>query len=146
LVNKAQIIHLTGPERDDEMSKRAKELLPNYHPYKFLTSEMKDAYKAADIVISRAGFGTLSELAALKKPAIIIPLPGHQEENALYFSRAGAIIEVDQNFADPYKLAKTIEELLENKEKAMSMAQRFNEILPPASAENILKVFNKILE
>lgn len=145
LSGKAQIIHITGPDRSQEMSEHAQKILNFYHARKFLTTEMKDAYAIADVVIARAGFGTLSELAALKKPAIIIPLPGHQEENAAYFAKAKAIVEVNQNEADPYKIAKIIQEFLENKELAQAIGERFYQVLPPASPENVLKVFGGLL-
>lgn len=145
LSGKAQIIHITGPDRSDEMSQHAEKILNYYHARKFLTTEMKDAYAVADVVIARAGFGTLSELAALKKPSIIIPLPGHQEENAAYFAKTKAIVEVDQNMADPYKIAKTIQEFLENKELARAIGERFYQVLPPASSEDVLKIFESLL-
>ncbi|MBI4677875.1 MAG: UDP-N-acetylglucosamine--N-acetylmuramyl-(pentapeptide) pyrophosphoryl-undecaprenol N-acetylglucosamine transferase [Elusimicrobia bacterium] len=61
-------------------------------------SDMETVYAAADLVVSRAGASTLAELAACAKPAILVPYPhaslGHQTQNALVFSRAGAAVMV----------------------------------------------------
>ena len=49
---------------------------------------------ASDLVVSRCGLGVLTELAALEKPAILIPIPhSHQEDNAnLFASRSAAVV------------------------------------------------------
>lgn len=64
----------------------------NYRQFEFV-SDMGSAYAAADLVISRAGAGTVFEILALKKRAILIPLEGQtrgdQVENANYFARQG---------------------------------------------------------
>lgn len=58
--------------------------------------DMADAYAAADLLVTRAGASTLGELAALGKPAILIPYPyaaeGHQDANAARFASAGAAV------------------------------------------------------
>ena len=81
-----QIIHLTGKTRPHELSDRAGTIFPNYHPYQFLTAEMKEAYALAEVVIARAGFATISEAASLAKPLVLVPISGtHQEDNANLF-------------------------------------------------------------
>lgn len=66
--------------------------LPNYRQLEFIT-DMGMAYACADLVISRAGAGTIFEILALKKPALFIPLEGQtrgdQVENAKYFQEKG---------------------------------------------------------
>ncbi len=73
-----QLLHLFG--RGKGSAKKRK----NYRSGAFFDEiEMKDAYAAADLVVSRAGLGTISELACLKVPAILMPIPNsHQETNA----------------------------------------------------------------
>ena len=57
-------------------------------------ADMPGAFAEADIVVSRAGMGAVSELAAAGKPSILVPLPGasdqHQLKNAQAFEKAGA--------------------------------------------------------
>lgn len=71
--------------------------LPNLHVTDFISS-MDAAYAAADIVVSRAGASSISELCLLGKPCILVPSPNvaedHQTKNALALSTKGAAIFV----------------------------------------------------
>jgi UDP-N-acetylglucosamine--N-acetylmuramyl-(pentapeptide) pyrophosphoryl-undecaprenol N-acetylglucosamine transferase len=84
-----QLLVVTG--RDEY--ERVAASLPNARPY---LDDMADAYAVADLLIARAGASTLAELAALGKPAILVPYPyaaqGHQSENAQRFAAAGAAV------------------------------------------------------
>lgn len=100
LLDYCQIIHMTG--RGKEMivpnfagSNRDELLKHRYHPVQFLEEDfLAHAYAAADLVVARAGFSTLSELAALGKAVLPIPIcSSHQEDNARYFAeRSGALV------------------------------------------------------
>jgi UDP-N-acetylglucosamine--N-acetylmuramyl-(pentapeptide) pyrophosphoryl-undecaprenol N-acetylglucosamine transferase len=90
---RVRLIHQTG-------SRMYAELAPNFRESgvpgeitEFLT-DMPRAFSEADIVVSRAGMGAVSELAAAGKPSILVPLPGasdqHQLKNAQAFEQAGA--------------------------------------------------------
>ncbi|MBI5222011.1 MAG: UDP-N-acetylglucosamine--N-acetylmuramyl-(pentapeptide) pyrophosphoryl-undecaprenol N-acetylglucosamine transferase, partial [Candidatus Magasanikbacteria bacterium] len=71
-----QIIHLSGKERPQELVDRAVQHFSEfYQVHQFFSEAMADAYAVADLVISRGGFGTITEVAALSKPAILIPKP-----------------------------------------------------------------------
>ena len=88
-----QIIHLTG-ERDDRLAAAnyQRENIPHYVAPFYYT--MEEAYSAADLVVSRAGAASLSELSYFGLPSILIPYPyatdDHQTFNAKIFSNAGA--------------------------------------------------------
>ncbi len=81
----------------------------NYRQFEFV-ADMGGAYACADVVVSRAGAGTIFELMALKKPALLIPLEGatrgDQKENAAYFSSRGLCRVLPQS--DLTKLAEEI--------------------------------------
>ena len=90
---RVRLIHQTG-------SRMYSELAPKFHASgvageiaEFL-AEMPRVFAEADIVVSRAGMGAVSELAAAGKPSILVPLPGasdqHQLKNAQAFEKAGA--------------------------------------------------------
>jgi len=145
LKDHAQIIHLTGKDRSGEYAKHAEGIIENYQAYRFFTTEMKHAYTVSDVVISRGGFGTITELSALGKASILIPLPGHQEENVEFLDKAGAVIVMKQDLTDSYKLAKVIQELLENKNKREEMGKKLKQVLPIAKKENVLKVLDGLL-
>lgn len=136
-----QIIHLTGKERSAEMALRAQNIFGEYyHVRDFVTSEMKDVYAAATIVVCRGGFGTLSELGALKKTAVVVPKPGHQEENVRFFHDRGAIMYVDETRADGNFMARLIKDLLADKNKRIELAGQLRLILPPAEPEKIAEI------
>lgn len=112
LVQSAQVIHLFGRHKVLFTFKHE-----NYHTFEFLTQDMKEAYAAADIVVCRAGLNALTELAALGKPAILIPIPGtHQEANAQLFKRMNAAVVLDQLSIDSDFVANVIMGLLANKQ------------------------------
>jgi UDP-N-acetylglucosamine--N-acetylmuramyl-(pentapeptide) pyrophosphoryl-undecaprenol N-acetylglucosamine transferase len=140
-----QIIHLTGGKNESEIS--TQELwIERYHPYNFLTDEMKHAYIASDLVICRAGIGTLSELAILGKPAILVPLPdSHQEENAKFFQENKAAIVISQKELSPEKLTETIREILNKQEKIQSLSKNIQKLNKPNAAEKIVKEIFAVL-
>lgn len=139
-----QVIHIVGRERSKESSQKATEIFHNYHPYEFFISEMKDAYAIADIVIARAGFGTLTELASLSKAALILPMVGtHQEENARYFAKEGGVVMLDQTVSG-LKLAGLIRELFESKEKRMDLGSRLHSLLPQTKPAKIVEIITNL--
>lgn len=82
-----QVIHVSGK------GKKAAE-----SSYEFLDAErMLAAYAAADVIVTRAGLGALSEIVAMQKPCVIVPIPSTQQEaNAKAFADADAAIVLDQ--------------------------------------------------
>ena len=72
-----------------------------YHLYPFFKEiELKQAYAAADLIVSRGGSGSIFEIAALEKPSIIIPLPesaqNHQMKNAYLYAESGATSVIEE--------------------------------------------------
>lgn len=113
-------------------------------------SDMGSAYAAADLVVSRAGAGSISELQLLEKPAILVPSPNvaedHQTKNALALSDRGAAITI----ADADARAKLTDAIIAtmadaDARKAMS-AEIKNMALPGADdkiVDEILKIIAK---
>lgn len=142
-----QIIHLTGKERPDELAKRAMATFPNYHVYQFFGEEMAAAYAVADLVVARAGFATLAELAALSKPAIIVPMNGtHQEDNARYFAEREAVIVLPEQVDGGLKLTQLVKELMADPAERARLGQHLHELLPRASADKILEIIDSLLK
>ncbi len=127
LLQTANVIHISGTGKQTE---DAEEFIPGYVQKTFVTSEMADLYAAADLVICRAGMGTISELSALKKTAIVIPIPAsHQEENAAALDEFSAAIILHQSLTSPQILLQTINGLLSSKD-FMSFGARLHAALP----------------
>ncbi|MBL6765372.1 MAG: UDP-N-acetylglucosamine--N-acetylmuramyl-(pentapeptide) pyrophosphoryl-undecaprenol N-acetylglucosamine transferase [Verrucomicrobiae bacterium] len=97
---------------------------------KFLP-EMELAYGAATLAVSRSGAASLSEIAAMRVPSILIPLPGsadnHQFHNAENFRRTGAALLLDQEAATPEDLIGRITGLLDDTESRESMRGALNQ-------------------
>ena len=111
------VLHLCGRGNLDENLKAT----PGYCQLEFLGDEMPDALAAADIVLSRAGSNTLSELLALGKPMLLVPYPlgasrGDQIKNAASFEKQGLAKVLDQEALTPATLAEALNGLLWDKD------------------------------
>ena len=136
LVKFCQIIHQTGRAKTEKTAKH-----DCYHPYEFITDNLKHAFAAADLVITRAGMSTLSELAALKKPTIIIPIPNsHQVDNAVEFEKNNAAVVLEQNNLDASRLAQAVKSILSDSAQLQNLSRNIGKILPPDAAQQILKI------
>ncbi len=135
LVNFCQIIHLTGG-KVDQIAQHSR-----YHSFDFLTGQLKNAYAASDLVVSRAGMQSLTELAALRKPSIIIPMPkSHQEANAIEFSKNNAAIVLSEKNLNPDKFCKAIKEIILNKSEMENLRRNIAKLLPQDSVVKITKM------
>jgi len=134
LVERAQLVHLTGRGRGVE----AQTTSPRYRQIEFLVDEMPHLLAAATVVVSRAGMGTLSELAALQKPSLIVPMPGsHQWANAQAFARIGGIEVADQVALTPETLAERILRLLADDARRRQLGLALGGSMPRDAADRI---------
>lgn len=110
----------------------------------FLTTEMADVYAASDLVISRAGSNVLFELAALTKPAILIPFGeasgSHQLANARLFSRSGAAYLFRQSNLSADKLFHQIDYLFKNSGELKSMQEAMKKWADLGAAEKVANI------
>lgn len=140
LTKVVQVLHSTGKGKAQIKAQT------NYHPYDYIT-EINEAYTAADVVVSRAGLGALTDLAEHQKPAIIIPMPNtHQEANAeLLFKRKAALV-LDQNETTPEKLIGVIRELLFDPEFSKTLGKNLHHLFPLHAAHKVYKVITDYLK
>ncbi|HEU5071516.1 MAG TPA: undecaprenyldiphospho-muramoylpentapeptide beta-N-acetylglucosaminyltransferase [Verrucomicrobiae bacterium] len=110
-----QWLHLTGPNDGDKVRAAygSVRLTALVHPF---LSRMELALGAADVAVTRAGASSLAELAALRLPAVLVPLPtaadNHQHFNAAALEQSGAARRLDQTTATPEQLVRALEELM----------------------------------
>lgn len=140
-----EIVHVTGSDPSRNPSSEAEQQFTHYHSYPFFTDEMKDAYAVADVIISRGGFGTITEIAAIKKPAILIPKPGHQEENVRFLADAGAVVLLHEDVSDGNLLTRKIEELLGDAALRADMTNKCAELLPIAQPKHIVQIVESLI-
>ena len=110
-------------------------------------SDMGAAYKAADIVVSRAGAGSISEFCLLGKPVILVPSPNvaedHQTKNALALVNKEAALYVKDQEATKLLLPLAID-TVKNDAKLQSLSENILKLALPASAEIIAKEVIKL--
>jgi UDP-N-acetylglucosamine--N-acetylmuramyl-(pentapeptide) pyrophosphoryl-undecaprenol N-acetylglucosamine transferase len=134
LVQHCQVLHLTGAGRGVAVP----DLGPRYQQREFLVGEMPHALAAATLVITRAGMGTLSELAALGKPSIIVPMPGtHQDANARAFVKARAAVMLDQRRLSARDLTAAVRDLLNDESHRRTMGEAIRRLMPAGAAADI---------
>jgi UDP-N-acetylglucosamine--N-acetylmuramyl-(pentapeptide) pyrophosphoryl-undecaprenol N-acetylglucosamine transferase len=130
------VLHLSG-ERDYE-GLRGRVLRPGYRLLPFV-DDFGAALAAADLVVSRAG-GSVWEVAAAGKPAILVPYPdataNHQQKNAEYFAHAGgAVIVGDRQAAEA--IPGLVADLLGDPARLAEMGEAMRAAAKPDAAERI---------
>ncbi|MDD5098297.1 MAG: undecaprenyldiphospho-muramoylpentapeptide beta-N-acetylglucosaminyltransferase [Candidatus Pacebacteria bacterium] len=147
LLKEFEVIHQTGISDFKKVMRESAAFITDdfkkyYHPTFFLDeNELKHAYAVADCVISRAGAGSIFELAALKKPSILIPLPesaqNHQVKNAYAYADSGACIVLEEsNFTYHLFLEKIKDVINVHAETMKKSAEAFSK---PDAADAISK-------
>jgi UDP-N-acetylglucosamine--N-acetylmuramyl-(pentapeptide) pyrophosphoryl-undecaprenol N-acetylglucosamine transferase len=125
------------------------ELQRRYRLVAYLNEEMPLALQAADLVFCRSGASTLTELATLGKPSILVPLPpaigsSPQEANAAMFARKEAAIVIKDADLTPEILVERVQSLLSSEAQLKAMAQAASTFARPQSAQDIVKEIVKI--
>ena len=103
---------------------------------------MAPAYRAADLVVARAGAMTVAELCAWGKPSILVPLPtaaaDHQMYNAAALAAAGAAIQLSEEQLTPYTLAQAVTGLVADRSRLESLGTRARSRGHPDAAREIV--------
>ncbi|MFA5076380.1 MAG: undecaprenyldiphospho-muramoylpentapeptide beta-N-acetylglucosaminyltransferase [Patescibacteria group bacterium] len=138
LVSFCQVIHITGSGKALAVSDTPA-VASRYHPYEFLTTDLALAYAAADLVVSRAGLSTLTELANLGKPTILIPIENsHQEANANYFARYNAVEVAAQSSLDGQKFVDLVQGLINNLAQLHSLTRNIKTLMKTGAAKAVV--------
>ncbi|MBX7254414.1 MAG: UDP-N-acetylglucosamine--N-acetylmuramyl-(pentapeptide) pyrophosphoryl-undecaprenol N-acetylglucosamine transferase, partial [Candidatus Promineofilum sp.] len=118
LLTEAQVIHVSGtltwPEVEANAATLPAELRAFYRPYPYLHEEMGPAFRAADLVVARAGASMLGECPAFGLPSVLVPLTfawRYQKVNADYLTERGAAVQLTDETL-PEQLLPTVRALL----------------------------------
>ncbi len=135
------VFHQTGEKEYDNINYFYSNCgIKHYEVFKF-TDSMEKYYELSDIIIARSGAGTLSEIIAIKKPAILIPYPyaakNHQFKNAYYLSniKGAYLIKDGENLSK--ELLQTIKEIFCNRSLLSNIYYSLSKINIQDSALNI---------
>ena len=136
----------TGKLYADECRKAA-EPYPLVKAMPFI-ADMATAYRSADLVVARAGAGTISELELLGKPAILIPSPNvaedHQRKNAESLTSRGAAMMILDADA-PAVLGEKVCSLIGNKDALTGLGAAAASLAKENSAEKIVDVIYSVV-
>ncbi len=139
--NQFQFLHGTG-QRDLPEVRQAYDQAGFRARVEAFFEEMATAYSAGDFVIARAGASTIFELAAMGKPALLVPYPhaanDHQRLNAEAMVKAGAAWTVPDQYCDGQRIAASVEAALEKPELLRQMGERARTLARPDAADRIV--------
>jgi UDP-N-acetylglucosamine--N-acetylmuramyl-(pentapeptide) pyrophosphoryl-undecaprenol N-acetylglucosamine transferase len=149
LLSLTQVVHQCGDNAQGDLAwlRGEGERLPpalraRYRVQALVGEELGDLYAAASLVVGRAGAGTVTELAALGLPAILVPLPGargdEQTANARVLADAGAAVLLPERELTPERLVAEVEALLSDPARLRGMAERARGLATPDAAERLV--------
>jgi len=134
-------IHQTG-EADFASIKVAYGSLPFEAEVLPFIDRMDEAYARADLVLCRAGAGTVAELTVFGKPAILVPYPyaayDHQRWNAQALKEEGAAEVILDRELTGEKLAERVRSLYRDRQRLEAMGQAARKLGRPEAAQNIV--------
>lgn len=140
----------TGKLYIDEMRRRLAdcEAVPNLFATDFI-ADMDKAYSAADLVVSRAGAGSISELCLLGKPVILVPSPNvaedHQTKNAMALVNHDAAVHVSDLEAPKIMIPEALD-LVRDEKRLSSLSTNILKMALPDSAEIIAREVLKLAD
>lgn len=152
MANGVQILHQTGKANFRQVAAEAKIILESipgadlkfYQAKDFLNEkEYAQALAACDLVVARAGSGTIFEISAAKKPSILIPLPesagDHQKVNAYEYAKVGAAQVLEEANILPNLFVEQVANLLSQPEKLNDLGNRANLFFQQDAPDKIAK-------
>jgi len=155
LLANMQIVHQVGPASANGDAARLRTLRQSwpdaiqrrYVVEEFIGAEIADLYAITDLVIGRAGAGTITELSYLGLPSILVPLPGtwgdEQRKNARILSSIGGALTLEQEAATPDRFASEIEQLIADSARLRTMSDATRTTSRPDAA---FRLVNELLK
>jgi len=143
-----RLIHQTGANAYEELAPRFRAARMQGEIKQFLEA-MAGAFAAADLIVSRAGMGTVSELAAAGKPSILVPLPTasdqHQLRNAEAMERIGAARLILDRDLTGTRLVQEVASLRAKPGTLQTMGQAARAFAKPDAARRAAEVLESFL-
>ena len=155
-----QILHQTGADNFEAVQQEINLLTARWpseekSKYKIIPyfeddekENLRTALSAADIVVSRAGSGSIFEIAAFGKPSILIPLPeaanDHQVKNAYEYAKSGAAVVLETDNLSLNVFLSEVKKMLYNPEKLKLMSEAAKKFSRPEAAKTIAEEIIKI--
>jgi UDP-N-acetylglucosamine--N-acetylmuramyl-(pentapeptide) pyrophosphoryl-undecaprenol N-acetylglucosamine transferase len=157
LLSFTQILHQTGRNNYDAVLTRlesigglTEEIKGRYRPVGYFENDIRTAFIASDLVVSRASAGSIFEIAAFGKPSMLIPLPpevaanDHQTKNANAYAASGAAIVIEQTRLTPDLFLDQLHKLLEDQRELAKISEAARRFAKPEAASNLAKIILKL--
>ena len=152
LLKQLQVIHISGtltwPEVESNAQQLSAEMRTWYRPFPYLHEDMGSAFRAADLVVARAGASMLGEGPAFGLPAILVPLTfawRYQKVNADYLTERGAAIQLtDDRLSD--ELLPTVLALLQDKARLLKMSKAAKALDIPEATSRLARFITSLGE
>ncbi|MFW6289661.1 MAG: undecaprenyldiphospho-muramoylpentapeptide beta-N-acetylglucosaminyltransferase [Mariniphaga sp.] len=143
-----EVIWQTGSIYYNEITEQLKGKIPaNVHIHEFL-NRMDLAYAAADVIVSRAGAGTISELCLIAKPVILVPSPNvaedHQTKNALSLTEKGAAIMVPDSKIKEQLVEQAVR-LINSPAECEKLSENIKQLAKPGATQQIVDEVEKLI-
>ncbi len=138
-----KLVHQSGLSMYETVQDRYASHTPNTHDVdvKKFIDNMTEAYQWADLVICRSGAMTVSELAAMSLPSVLVPFPhavdDHQTKNAKFLEQHGAAVVIPQPEFTATRLAAVITSFQQNRDRLSQMGKAARAAHRPAAAEKV---------
>jgi UDP-N-acetylglucosamine--N-acetylmuramyl-(pentapeptide) pyrophosphoryl-undecaprenol N-acetylglucosamine transferase len=155
LLPEMQIVHITGTVNWPEVEnaeQTLRELDPGlaerYHPYPYLHAEMGAAFRAADLVLSRAGASCLGEFPIFGLPAILVPYPyawRYQKGNAEFMVRNNAAILMDDADLEA-TITPVVSGLINDEHRRREMSAAMKSLAQPGAASSIANMLHELAQ
>jgi len=156
LLGLSQVLHQTGRGNYERVvqafsilsSDITEELKKRYQVVDYFEKDMRIVLAAADLVVSRAGSGGIFEIAAFRRPSILIPLPeaanGHQSENAAEYSKTGAAMVIEESNLLPHLFLNQVTNLFNDPNQLTQMSQAALAFYKPSAALNLAQILLRV--
>lgn len=144
------IVHQTGAREIDTMQS-LKASLPapvsgRYQPFAF-ANDLAERIRAADLVVSRAGASTLSEVSAIGIPMVLIPYPfagGHQRLNVAPYESAGGALVIPDEQVDGARLVGVVGSVIDDPAGYRKMVEAMRGLGRPYAAEEVVRIIEQV--
>ena len=148
LTSFANVIHQTGKDNFEEVKNlsthisKKNEHSERYYPFSYLTKEsLSQALHASDLVLSRAGSTSITEISLWSKPAILIPIPEQvshdQKTNAYEYARLGGAVVIEEQNLSAHILTSEVRRITSSREVSNSMSEKGSVFANPHAANII---------
>ena len=148
LINQYHVIHQTGEHSIAEAEQIQAKLTPllrqHYQPVAFIATNIALTMESAEVIVSRAGANAIAELAALKKPSILIPLANsannHQAANAAFVAHQGAARVILEPDLTPQAINQTIDSLMKHSRDRHELSRAIGRLATPSAANSLADI------